>query len=158
MTANCAPTYDAIAHRCSHIRNSPPLILVCHPDYGSNAPGGRIWDSFAPREAGSGSSIARCARSNHRVEIERARARESRIPVPAFLDDSLLRLEVAVHDPETLLEALGPFEVVGERPQKIAAHVGAGFHRAPDLGDKAPQEADAPSVVHLAVSPRAVAV
>ena len=81
-----------------------------------------------------------------------------RVPVPAFLDDPLLRLEVAVHDSEALLKALRPLEVVGERPQEIAAHVGARLHRAPDLRDKAPQEADAPLVVDLAVGVRPVAV
>src|SRR6202030_2755144 len=93
-----------------------------------------------------------------RIEIERPTARESRVPVAALLDDSLLRLEIAVHDSEALLESLGPFEVVGEGPQEITANVGARLHRLPDLEDKAPQKADAPLVVDLAVSARRVAV
>src|SRR5271163_171776 len=125
MTANCAPTYDAIAHRCSHIRNSPPFI-----------------------------TDADAAESNDRIEIECAGACQSRVPVPALFHDSLLRLEVAVHDSEALLESLGPFEVVGEGPQKVAAHVRAVFHRVSNLGDIPAQEADAALVVDLAVGAR----
>src|SRR5258708_23663048 len=101
MTANCMPTYAAIAQRCSQIRISL---------------------------------------SNDGIEVERAATSQPRIPVPAFFHDSLLSLEVAVHDSETLLKSLGPFEVVGESPEEIAAHVGAGFHRAPDLSDKAAEK------------------
>src|ERR1700722_13511969 len=93
-----------------------------------------------------------------RVEIERAGAREARVPVPAFLHDSLLSFEVAVHDSEALLESLRPFEVVGERPQKVAAHVGARLYRVSDLTDKTAQEADPALVVDLAVGARPVAV
>jgi len=60
------------------------------------------------------------AGSNYRIEIERAGACQARVPMAALLHDSLLRLEVAVHDSEALLKSLGPFEVVGEGPQKIA--------------------------------------
>src|ERR1700735_3325431 len=130
MTANCAPTKDALAHRCSHIRNSPPVI----------------------------NGTASITGSNDRIEIERASAREARVPMPALLHDSLLRLEVAVYDSETLAEALGPFEVVGKGPQKITAHVGPRFHRVPDLADKAAQKADAALVIDLAVGARPVAV
>src|SRR5271170_1833967 len=129
MTANCAPTYDAIAHRCSHIRNSPPFITG-----------------------------AQAAESNDRIEVERAGTCQSRVPVPALFHDSLLRLEVAVNDSEALLESLGPFEVVGEGPQKITAHVGAFFHRVPDFGDIPAQEADPALVIDLAVGARPFAV
>src|SRR5579863_7677795 len=101
MTANCAPTYAAIAHRCSQMRISRPIIA-----------GGRL-----------GVESNSC--SNDRVEVECAAASELRVPVPALLHDARLSLEVAVHDSEPLLKSLRPFEVVGEGPQKIAAHVGA---------------------------------
>src|ERR1700691_3683467 len=95
---------------------------------------------------------------NHRIEIERAGACQSRVPVAALLDDPLLRLEIAVHDSEALLESLGPFEVVGEGPQEITAHVGAGLHRLPYLEDEPPQEADPSLIVDLAVGAGPVAV
>src|ERR1700684_878704 len=95
---------------------------------------------------------------NHRIEIERAGARQSRVPVAALLDDPLLRLEIAVHDSEALLKSLGPFEVVGERPQEITAPVSAGLHPPPHLEDNPPQKADASLVVDLAVGARPVAV
>src|SRR5260370_39926301 len=119
MTANCMPTYAAIAHRCSQMRISL---------------------------------------SNDGIEVERAAASQPRIPVPAFLHDSLLSLEVAVHDSETLLKSLSPFEVVGEGPQKIAAHVGARLHRASDLGNKAAEKADPALIVDFAVGAGIVAV
>src|SRR5208283_5713082 len=43
MTANCAPTYAAIAHRCNHVRNSPPIIRPvcgCTPDMLKSLPAG----------------------------------------------------------------------------------------------------------------------
>src|SRR5713101_4168160 len=132
MTANCAPTYAAIAQRWSQMRISPPIIEKLGGD--SNA------------------------YSSDRVEVERAAARELRIPASAFLHDSILSLEVAVHDSEALLESLRPFEVVGEGPQEVAAHVGAGLNRASHLGDKAADEADPALVVDFAVRPRLVTV
>src|SRR5262249_1146701 len=53
------------------------------------------------------------------------RGDQPRIPVRAFLGDPLLRLVVDVDDPEPLRVPLGPFEVVEQRPDEVAADVDA---------------------------------
>src|ERR1700735_2353493 len=86
-----------------------------------------------------------------RIDVEHVGARQLRIPMAAIFDIPLLRLEVAVYDAEALLKALGPFEVVGEGPQEVAAYIGALLDRASHLADVFLQEADATLVAHLAI-------
>src|ERR1700693_5157451 len=86
-----------------------------------------------------------------RIDVQHARARQLRIPMPAIFDVTLLRFEVAIDDSEALLKAFGPFEIVGEGPQEVAAHVGAFLDRATHLADISAQEPDAPLIAHLAI-------
>src|SRR3954469_6861570 len=57
------------------------------------------------------------------------------VPERAALGDSRLCREVDEDDPEALLVAVLPLEVVEERPHVIAAHIGAGLPGAFDRVD-----------------------
>src|SRR5262245_48056497 len=54
-----------------------------------------------------------------------------------------LGLEVDVHDPEALRRAVGPLEVVEQRPDEVSAHVDALFDRGVDGLDVGTQIVDA---------------
>src|SRR5690606_30522220 len=69
----------------------------------------------------------------------------------ARLGRALLRLEVHVYDAEALRVAVGPLEVVQQRPGEVAAHVHALAHGLVHRAQVLPQVGDALRVVHAAL-------
>src|SRR5262249_17423104 len=63
----------------------------------------------------------------------------------------LLRLEVHVHQPETIAEPLGPLKVVHRAPLEVALHRHAVFGRPLELSQVSAEEHDAVGVINLAV-------
>jgi len=49
----------------------------------------------------------------------------------AFLNDSVLGVEVTIDDAEALAVTFSPFEIVGECPDEVAADIGAGVDCPP---------------------------
>src|SRR3954454_17201367 len=73
------------------------------------------------------------------------------IPERGPLRDPLQRLVVHAHDPEALLVAVLPLEVVEQRPRVVAAHVDAVLDRPPERDQVIAQEGDPRRVLHDAV-------
>ena len=78
-----------------------------------------------------------CACSTDDVESSGASmvSNDLAVAVAAFLDDAFLGREVDVDDAEPLRVALGPLEIVQQRPDKIAADVGPLRDRGGDRVD-----------------------
>src|SRR5690606_878820 len=74
-----------------------------------------------------------------------------RVEARARLGRALLRLEVHVHDAEALRVAIGPLEVVQQRPGEVAAHVHALVHGLVEHAQVLAQVGDALRVVDAAL-------
>src|SRR5690606_20362098 len=82
-----------------------------------------------PRRAGSLECIRYPAQTLGK-QHGAVRADHITIEPAAPLDRPLLRLEVDMHDAEPLREPCGPFEIVQQRPDVVAAYVDALLDRA----------------------------
>ena len=80
---------------------------------------------------------------------------KSRYQSALRLGDARLGGEVDVDDPEALVVALFPLEVVQQRPHAVAAHVDAVGDGAGDRGEVALEVGGALGVVDVAVRRRA---
>src|SRR5688500_13515046 len=80
-------------------------------------------------------------------EVLGLRGEQVGVPVEGLLSGALERLVVDVHQAEALRVALGPLEVVHERPAVVAAYVDAADDRLGDRADVGPQVVDARLVV-----------
>src|SRR5262249_56515767 len=78
------------------------------------------------------------------------------VPAPGLLQRAVLRLAVAPGEAEALLVALGPLEVVEQRPGVVAAHVRARLDRARERLEVAAVVVDAALVADPAVRPRPI--
>ena len=79
------------------------------------------------------------------------------VPVERVLRDALLGLVVDVDQAEALLVAVGPLEVVEQRPGVVAGHRHAVLDRARELEQVAVHEVDALRIVDLAVQEHLIA-
>src|SRR5580765_557610 len=72
------------------------------------------------------------------------------VPLARILDRARLRLVVDVDQAEAVLVALGPLEVVEDRPVEVALDRDAGRDRRRQLAQVARHEVDAIGIVHAA--------
>jgi len=70
------------------------------------------------------------------------------IPMVGLLRRPLLCSVIDAHEPEAWSIAIGPFEIVEDRPYQIPAHIDTGIHRLPDRADMGVEERDSVGVMH----------
>jgi len=74
-------------------------------------------------------------------------------PLRAQLRDPLQRVEIHIHDPEPVAEAISPLQIVLGAPQEVVVHRHAVGGRSLELPKAGPQEHDPVGGRALAVHP-----